>query len=65
MHTTVAILLEAPVSVELVDMARKCVDQIDKDLARLNAGLAKFKKKMKEIVQSQETTASGSGTSHK
>ena len=38
MQTTIAILLEAPVSAKLIDTTRECVDQIEKDLVELKAG---------------------------
>ena len=65
MQTIIASLLKAPVSAELVDMARECIDQIDKDLIGLKAGFAKFTTKIKKILKSHKTSASGSGTSHK
>ena len=65
MKSTVVSLLEASVSAKLVNTTRECIDQIDKDLAGLKAGFAKFKKKIKNIVKIQETTASGSGMNHK
>ena len=51
MKTTIVSLLEAPISTELVNMARECIDQIDKDLVGLKAGFAKFTTKIKEILK--------------
>ena len=65
MQTTVVILLKAPVSAELIDMTRECVDHIDKDLADLKAGFSKFTTEIKEILKKPKTRSSGSGTSHK
>lgn len=64
-QTTIVSLLEAPVSTELVDIARECVDKMEKDLTNLKASFDKFKTKIKKIVKSQETSTSGSGMSHK
>lgn len=63
-QSTVGSLLAVPVTVELVDTARECVEQMDKDLAGLKADFARFTNKITEILRSQET-ASGSGTSYK
>ena len=65
MQTTIVSLLRAPVSADLINMARECVEQMDKDLAGLKASFAKFKTKIKKVVKSQKTSASGSGMSHK
>ena len=64
-QTTIASLLETPVCAELVDMTRECVDPMDKDLARLKADFTKFTMKIKKILKSQKTSASGLGMSHK
>ena len=37
MQTTIASLLEEPITMELVNTVRECVDQIDRDLAELKA----------------------------
>ena len=67
MQTTVASLLEEPATAELVNTARECVEQMDKDLAGLKADFTEFTKKIKEILKGhkEQKTASGSGTSHK
>ena len=54
-----------PVTVELVDTARECVDQMDRDLAGLKVHFAKFTSKIKDILKSQKEMTSGSGMSHK
>ena len=64
-QTTIASLLEAPVAVELVDIARECVDQIDNNLIELKTSLVQFTTKVKEILKTPKTSASGSWMSHK
>jgi hypothetical protein len=58
-------LIEAPVSAKLVNTVRECIDQIDKDLVELKAGLVQFTKKIKVILKNPKTSASVSGMSHK
>ena len=65
MQTTVVSLLEAPVSVDLIDTTRECINKIDKDLAELMDGFDQFTTKIKEIFKSLKTSASDSGMSHK
>ena len=64
-QTTIMSLLEALVSIELVDTARECIDQMDEDLTKLKVGFVKFKTKINKIVKSQDTSIRGSGMSHK
>lgn len=64
-QTIVVSLLEAPISIELVDTARECVDQIDKDLVELKARFVLFMTRVKEVLKKLNTSASGLGTSHK
>ena len=64
-QTTVASLLEAPVTAKLVDTARECVNQIDIDLAELKTGLNQFTAMVKKVLKESKTTRSGSRTSHK
>jgi len=64
-QTIVTSLLEEPTTTDIVNTARECVDQMDKDLSGLKANFTKFSKKVKEILKSQKAMTSGSGMSHK
>ena len=64
-QTTVASLLEALITVELVDIVQECVDQKEGDLAELKTGLDQFTSKVKHILKEMKTSASGFGMSHK
>ena len=50
MQTIVAILLDEPTTMELVDTTRECAKKMDKDLEGLKANFKKFTKKMKQIM---------------
>ena len=46
-------------ALELIETARECIDQMDKELVGLKASFSKFTTKIKEILKSQKTSASG------
>lgn len=50
-QTTIASLLEEPTTVEIVDIARECVKQMDKDVIGLKVDFVKFTKKIKQILK--------------
>lgn len=64
-QTTVANLLEAPVTVDLIDTERECAGQIDNDLTKLKTSLAQFTSKVKKVLKELKIVTSGSGMSHK
>ena len=59
-QTTVVSLLEEPATAELVDHARECADQMEKNLVGLKDDFMKFTKKIKEILKSQKAMTSDS-----
>lgn len=52
MQTTVASLLEEPTTVELVETTKECVEQLEKDLARLQDNFKIFTKKIADMHDS-------------
>ena len=67
-QTTVANLLEEPATTELVKTTKECVEQLEKDLTRLQDNFTSFTKKITNMHYSQKKsrkkTAGGLGTSH-
>ena len=64
-HAIVASLLKAPVTMELVNIVRECIVQIDNGLTDLKIGLARFTSKVKKLLKTLKTSTGGSGMSHK
>lgn len=62
---TVASLLDDPSTIELVNTARECADQMNKDLVGLQDNYTQFIMELFQILKSQKDGTSGSETSHK
>ena len=68
-QTTVASLQEEPVSVELVDSTRECVEKCKNDIAELHTSFIEFFARVTTAIEEEKEKrmkgVDSSGTSHK
>jgi len=67
MKAIVVSLMDEPPTIELVNTAWECVDQMNKDLIGLQDDFMQFTKKIRQLLKEKKElkTTSGSGMSHK
>ena len=68
-QTNVASLQEEPISTELVDSTRECVEKVKNELTELHTSFTEFSTKLTTAIQEEKEKRmkdiGGSGTSHK